>query len=362
MSDQDDATEKTHDPTPHRLEEARKKGDIARSPEVNTALAMLSLLAAAHAFGGSAMSDLAAALQRALAAAVQGQASATAPTAAAFPHVAGRALAGSGLAAVLLFAVPALAVIAGLVVTRAVTFAPDKIVPKLQRLDPVANLGQKFGPTGLVEFARGALKLVLVSVCLAIFGLVRLPDIIAAATLEPAAGTVAFLRLFVEFLALVVAISVPVAVVDLLWQHHDLRRRNRMSRKDILDEMKSTEGDPMLKQQRRQRGQDIATNRMLDKVAEADVVIVNPTHYAVALAWARTRGRAPVCVAKGTDEIALRIRERAEAAGVPLHRDPATARALHATVRLDEEIAPTHYRAVAAAIRFADRVRRSRRR
>jgi flagellar biosynthetic protein FlhB len=100
---------------------------------------------------------------------------------------------------------------------------------------------------------------------------------------------------------------------------------------------------------------------MLDKVAEADVVIVNPTHYAVALTWARTRGRAPVCVAKGTDEIALRIRERATAAGVPIHSDPATARALHAAVRLGDEIAPVHYRAVAAAIRFADRTRAARR-
>jgi flagellar biosynthetic protein FlhB len=360
MSDEDD-TEKTHDPTPHKLEEARKKGDLARSPEVNTALALLAALAGAHAFGGAALSDLAQGLQQALAAAVQGQAAMTDPTAAAFPHVAGRAIAGGGLAATLLFAVPAVAVIAGLVVTRSVSFSHDKLIPKASRLNPITNLGQKFGPTGLVEFARSAFKLVAVSICLGIFGVVRLPDIIAVAALEPGGGTVAFLRLFLDFLAVVVAISVPVAVLDLLWQHYDLRRRNRMSRKDLLDELKSTEGDPMLKQQRRLRGQEIATNRMLDKVAEADVVIVNPTHYAVALSWARTRGRAPVCVAKGTDEIALRIRERAEAAGVPLHRDPPTARALFATVRLDEEIAPDHYRAVAAAIRFADRIRAARR-
>jgi flagellar biosynthetic protein FlhB len=362
MSGEDDAAEKTHDPTPHRLEEARKKGDIARSPEVSSAVAFLALLAGAHAFGSNALSDLALALQQALAAAVQGQVAATSPSAAALPHVAGRAIAGSGPAAALLFAAPAAAVLASLVVTRAVGFVPDKLLPKAERLDPIANLRQKFGLTGLVDFARGALKLVAVSVCLIAFGLVRLPDIIASAALDPGAGTVVFLRLFLEFLAVVVALSVPVAVLDLLWQHHDLRRRNRMSRQEILDEMKSTEGDPMLKQQRRQRGQEIATNRMLDKVAEADVVIVNPTHYAVALTWARMRGRAPVCVAKGTDEIALRIRERAEAAGVPLHRDPTTARALFATVRLDEEIAPAHYRAVAAAIRFADRVRAARRR
>ncbi|MGB8814338.1 MAG: EscU/YscU/HrcU family type III secretion system export apparatus switch protein, partial [Paracoccaceae bacterium] len=119
-----------------------------------------------------------------------------------------------------------------------------------------------------------------------------------------------------------------------------------------------SEGDPHAKAQRRQRGYDIATNKMLADVATADVIVVNPTHYAVALKWDRTAKRAPICVAKGVDEIAARIRERAAEAGVPIHRDPPTARALHASVELGQEIRPEHYRAVAAAVRFAEAMRR----
>jgi flagellar biosynthetic protein FlhB len=117
-----------------------------------------------------------------------------------------------------------------------------------------------------------------------------------------------------------------------------------------------------MRQQRRQRGYDIATNRMMNDVPKADVVIVNPRHVAVALRWDRGAGGAPVCVAKGVDEVALRIRAVAMEAGVPIRQDPPTARALHATVTIGEEIPPAHYRPVAAAIRFADAVRRRARR
>ena len=112
--------------------------------------------------------------------------------------------------------------------------------------------------------------------------------------------------------------------------------------------------------QRRQRGQEIATNRMLQDVGTADVVVVNPTHYAVALKWNRKARGAPICVAKGVDDVAARIRERAAEAGVPIHSDPPTARAIHANVEIGQQIQPEQYRAVAAAIRFAETMRKRR--
>ncbi|MEM1316396.1 MAG: EscU/YscU/HrcU family type III secretion system export apparatus switch protein, partial [Pseudomonadota bacterium] len=136
-------------------------------------------------------------------------------------------------------------------------------------------------------------------------------------------------------------------------------KRLRMSLQEIRDEQKNAEGDPHLKSERRRRGQKIATNRMLLEVNKADVVMVNPTHYAVALTWSRKPGAAPECVAKGVDEVALAIRARAAEAGVPVREDPACARALYATVELGEEIRPEHYRAVAAAIRWAETVRQA---
>ena len=135
-----------------------------------------------------------------------------------------------------------------------------------------------------------------------------------------------------------------------------------MTRQELLDEMKQSDGDPHVKGQRRRRAEAIATQRMLADVPKADVVIVNPTHYAVALRWDRGSGRAPVCVAKGVDEVAARIREAASLAGVPIRSDPPAARALHASVDLGQEILPEHFAAVAAAIRFAETMRAKARR
>jgi len=143
-----------------------------------------------------------------------------------------------------------------------------------------------------------------------------------------------------------------------MWQLFQHQRRNRMSRQELVDENKDSEGDPHTKLQRRQRGQAIAMNQMLTDVGRADVIVVNPTHYAVALKWQRGDRTAPICVAKGVDEIAARIREAGAAAGVPIHSDPPTARALHATVELGAPIRPEHYSAVAAAIRFAEAMRK----
>jgi len=125
----------------------------------------------------------------------------------------------------------------------------------------------------------------------------------------------------------------------------------------MQDEFKDSEGDPHLKAARRQRAVDIAMKQMLAEVPKADVVIVNPTHYAVALKWSRGSGRAPVCVAKGTDEVAARIRTKATEAGVPIWSDPPCARAIHAQVKVGEEIDRSHFAAVAAAIRFAEKMR-----
>ena len=129
-----------------------------------------------------------------------------------------------------------------------------------------------------------------------------------------------------------------------------------------MDELKQSEGDPVMKQQRRQKGVDIATNRMLADVPKADVIVVNPEHYAIALEWSRMPGEAPVCIAKGVDEIAGRIREIAGENDIPIHSDPPTARAIYASVPLGEEILPEHYRPVAAAIRFAEDIRKKARR
>lgn len=356
MSEEDASTDKEYEPTQKRLEDAREKGEIPRSPDLTTAAAYTGFLLALLIFGAEGASRLGV-----MGAEMIGQADRTAPAMAAQGMAqAGALLAEAGLATAPLFAMPAAAVLAMLALQRAVIFTPDKLMPKLSRLSPLAGFWQKFGRQGLFEFAKSFLKLLLVTVILSVLMTQGAGRIVAAVAFEPGIVTAELVRYIILFLAVVCALSGAIGALDYAWQRAEHLRRNRMSRTDLMDEMKGSEGDPHVKAQRRQRAQEIATNRMLLDVAKADVVIVNPTHFAVALRWDRAAGRAPICVAKGVDEVAARIRARAAEAGVPLHRDPPTARMLHATVEIGTEIRPEHYRAVAAAIRFSEAMRKRR--
>lgn len=356
MSGEDDS-EKQHDPSQKRLEDARRKGEIARSPDLTAAAASAGLLLAAAAFGPAALRDAAEAGMTLLAEpdrlAPQMSEGGAAPLA---------GILRAWLTAVSpLFLVPALAALAAILAQNALVVTGEKLLPQLSRLSLIAGVKQRFGRNGLFEFAKSLVKLLLVSALLGFYLAQHGAEILGTLYLSPALAMAALMRMLLQFLMIVVIFSGLIGGIDYLWQRLELLRRNRMSRQDLMEEMKSAEGDPHMKAQRRRRGYDIATNRMLAEVPKADVVVVNPTHYAVALKWARGQRRAPVCLAKGVDEIAQRIRETAIGAGVPLHSDPPTARALYASVKLGEEIRPEHYRAVAAAIRFAEAMRRKRR-
>lgn len=336
--------DREHAPTPKRLETAREKGDLPRSADLAGAAAMAGFTLAALSLGTASLA----------AAGLAGSAF--------LSRLGGPVTFAEPMAMVLplwpFVALPALAVVALLVADRSVVFTGEKLVPRLSRIDPVANAGQKFGIEGLAEFARAIAKVGIVGLLLWWFAATRGTGIVASAALEPRLAVAAMLRLSVEFIGIVAVAGAALGLLDRLWQQHRWIVRNRMSRKDLTDETKESEGDPHIRMERRRKGQEVALNRMMSDVPKADVVIVNPTHYAVALKWDRRARMAPVCVAKGTDEVALRIRAAAAAAGVPLHRDPPTARMIHATVRIGEPIRPEHYREVAAAIRFAERMRR----
>lgn len=354
MSGSSDDEEKQHDPTPKRLQDARKKGEIARSNDLNTAAGYAGLSLIAASVGAATLTGLAAALMT-----LFERADTLAPL---VFGGSGQVLSGGLMAEVLKdiapwFVAPAVAALVSILVQRSLIVAPEKLKPKLSRISPLSNAKNKFGHAGLFEFAKSAVKLTLYAALLAIYLTRRLPQMLASMQLSPAMAMAQMVRMSVEFLLVVVVIAALIGVGDYLWQYFDHIRRNRMSLKEIKDEFKQSEGDPHMKQQRRQKGISLAMNQMLADVPKADVVIVNPTHYAVALKWDRNAPGAPVCVAKGVDEIAARIRELAAGAGIPMHRDPPTARALHATVEIGEEVQPEHYKAVAAAIRFAEAMR-----
>lgn len=346
----DDAAEKSHDPTARKLEEARRKGQVPRSQDMTAAAATGGFLLAATAFGPWSVDRMGTALAQVLDRSDVLAAGGGGIMAGALPVALATALAPW-------LGLPALAAISAILAQRAFTVTGENLMPQLSRISPLSQAREKFGPAGLFEFTKGAVKLVLIGAVLTWFLRVQAERVLGLVRLDAGPIAAELGRLLVGFLTVVLAVSVAIAAADWLWQRYDHLRRNRMSLQDLRDETKESEGDPWLRSERRRRGMDIATNRMLSDVPKADVVIVNPTHYAVALTWSRAPGSAPVCVAKGVDAVAARIREAAAGAGVPIHRDPPTARALHATVDIGHPIRPDDYRAVAAAIRFAERMR-----
>ncbi|WP_171230278.1 flagellar type III secretion system protein FlhB [Ruegeria sp. HKCCA4008] len=355
MSAGDDDSDKSYEPTPQKLLKAREKGEVPKSNDLSVVAAYTGLLIALLTVGQYCVEHMGTGFMVLI---DQSDAFARLLTDGPSHAPVAGVLKSALLPVALLFCLPAAAVLLNLIAQRALIFAPSKLKPKLSRISMISNAKNKFGRGGLFEFAKSTTKLLIYSTCLALFLKANLTEILSASAAPAKSSILLMMNLLFRFLFIVIAIALAIGVVDFLWQYAEHMRKNRMSRKEIMDETKDAEGDPHVKQHRRQRAQEIATNQMLADVPGADVVIVNPTHYTVALKWTRVAGSAPVCVAKGVDEIAATIRSAAGEAGVPIHSDPPTARALHATVDIGQEIAEEHYRPVAAAIRFAEAMRK----
>ncbi len=348
----EDDAEKSHEPSQKKLDDARARGELVRSADLTMAAGYAGFLLAAMTLGPGALLGLGDRAKTYL-----GQVDLMQQNGDNGWGVTGWALAIC-LPILPFFALPGLAALCCLMAQRALVFSGEKLAPKLSRINPMANAGHKFGRSGLFDFGKSVVKLVLVGILLGHFLVRKLPVIMLSVELPAAPVSATLTQMVLEFLILVVLVMGGIGGIDYLWQHFEHMRRNRMTRQEMMDEFKQSEGDPHVKGQRRQRAQAIAMNRMLADVPKADVIIVNPTHYAVALTWNRNSGRAPICLAKGVDEVAARIREVAATAGVPIHSDPPTARALYAHVEIGREIRPDDYAPVAAAIRFGEKMRK----
>jgi flagellar biosynthetic protein FlhB len=354
MSGQDDDTERELEPTQRKLDDARNKGDVPRSAELTTAAVYAGLVLALLVTGRDAVERAGSA-----GATLIGQSERLAPSFLA----AGRAPAAGlltdfALPFLPLFFLPVIAALLSAAGQRSLIFSPDKLMPKLSRLSPIKTFGQKFGREGLFDFGKSFVKMIVICVLVVYLIARHAPDLLLSLHLSPGQSTALLSKILLEFLMLALLITLVFGGLDYGWQFLQHRRRNRMSRQEMVDEHKESDGDPHMKFHRRQRGREIEMNQMLQDVATADVIVVNPTHYAVALKWKRGDKTAPICVAKGVDDIAARIRAKAAEAGIPIHRDPPTARAIHASVEIGAPIRPEHFKAVAAAIRFAEAMRK----
>ncbi len=355
MSDEPDKSEKTEDPSQRKLDEARKKGDVAKSQELTTWFMTLGstllFMIMAPITTGQLMIPLRQIMDHA------GDIDLAGP---AFGHfMNGLAFSILGVALIPLVFL-ALFAIAGNLVQHAPLFSIDPITPKLTRISPMSGAKRLFSSEALFNFLKGVLKISVVSI--ALFAVLwpekdRLETLISG---DVSTLMMVFLELAQKVFGVAIAIVTVIAAADYAYQRWRYWERQKMTVKEVKDEFKQMEGDPHVKQRIRQIRNEKARQRMMQAVPQATVVITNPTHFAVALKYERDM-KAPVCVAKGVDNLALRIRRLAEESEVPVVENPPLARALFKSVDIDGTIPTDHFKAVAEVIGYVMRLNSRRR-
>jgi flagellar biosynthetic protein FlhB len=358
MAEGDDSASRTEEATPRRLEEARKDGDVAKSAELAQVCALAGAFGAVALGGGALARNLADSLLPFIAhpdtIEVHGQAGS---------HVAWQVMQAVAPTLATVLGATMLAGIGGNVIqTGGLLFTTEKLKPDLSKLSPAEGFKRLFGIDGLMNFLRALLKVLLVS-AVAWWVLAphaaELPGLVAVGPL----GVLSYsIDVGKSLMMAVLALLALGAVLDFIWQRQRFMTRMRMTKEELKEDFKQSEGDPHVKARQRQLRMERARKRMIQKVPKATVVVVNPTHYAVALRYEQGQTPAPECVAKGVDAVALKIREVAEEHGVPVIEDPPLARALYANVEVDQIIPQQHYEAVAKIVGFilAGRRRRAR--
>lgn len=248
-------------------------------------------------------------------------------------------------------------VILVLIIQQGIAFSTKKIAPDVKKINPIENIKNKYGAKGMMDFLKDAAKMIFAGMIAAYFMIYFASEYYASSAIGRGQVVDFTLTQILKLILYFGAFQLVLALLDVPLQRYFHAERLKMTREEIKKEVKQSEGDPQLKQQRRERGTQITRGEMMKNVETATVIMVNPEHYAVALKWDPEGNQAPVCVAKGVDHLAARIRDVAQAHHVPIYRDPPTARSLYSLVEIDEEIRQEHFAAVAAAIQYVDRVR-----
>jgi flagellar biosynthesis protein FlhB len=352
MADERDDNEHTEDPTAKRLDEAIKRGDVVRSAEVNNWFLIAGGALALMVLAPPTAASLATTLRGLLANSYHIPADGPALAALA-GRLAKEVLAALSIPLLLL----ALAALVGTVIQHPIVVSLEPLRPRLSRISPVAGMSRLFSKQALANFAKGLAKLALIGTVIAAVLWPQRWTLAALIGVDPAMILPFTRAMSLRMLGSVVAILAVVAAADYLFQYRQWFERQKMSVREMKEEFRQTEGDPAVKGKLRQLRNTRMRKRIMAAVPKASVVITNPTHFAVALRYERGMN-APVCVAKGVDLIARRIREIAKAHDIPIIENPPLARALHGTVEIDQEIPPEHYRAVAEIIGYLMRLRR----
>jgi flagellar biosynthesis protein FlhB len=347
MAEENDGASKTEEPTPRKLEQARAQGDVAKTQDLPSLLTFAAAASVIAVMGGWMSRNLAAAMVPFLADA--GEITVTGESAA---QIGRRALEASAPIILVVVLAAAVAGVAGHLVQTGLMFTPDKLKMDFKKVSPLGGLKRIFGIDGLMNFVKSLAK---VTATAAIAWWVLKPHLKEMENLA-ALEVAAILPLTADILRrlafAIMGLLLVISGADWFWQKQRFMTRMRMSKEELKEDFKQSEGDPHVKARQKQIRQTRARQRMMQAVPGATVVVMNPTHYAVALKYEQGEDEAPLCVAKGLDTLALKIRAIAEEAGVPVIEDPPLARALYAAVDVEEMIPAAHYEAVAKIIGF----------
>jgi flagellar biosynthesis protein FlhB len=349
---EDNDTERTEDPTQKRLDDAHAKGDVAKSQEVNTWFMIAGATLVLSTFSGSLGSGILNPMRNLIANSWMIPTDGPGLLALA-QHIEYALIAAVGVPFLMLM----LAAIAGNMIQHRLVWSSESLKPKLSKISPGAGFKRIFGKQAVANFTKGLFKLIALG---AVMTAVMWPErhrLEAMVRFDPAAIMGATTGMTMHLLGAVVAMLAVVAIADYFFQYRTWYERQKMTLQEMKEEFKQSEGDPHVKGRIRQLRQQRMKKRMMAAVPKASVVITNPTHYSVALAYDRGMA-APVCVAKGVDNIAFKIREVAKEHDIPIVENVPLARSLYATVDIDEEIPVEHYHAVAEVIGFVMRFKR----
>lgn len=348
----EDTDDKTEDPTQKKLDEALEKGDVAKSQEVNTWFIIAGATLVFSTFSGSIGTAMTMPLRNLIA--NSWMIRTDGPGLMQLLQSLGTAVAAAiGVPFLLLM----LAAVTGNMIQHQLVWSGQQLIPKLSKISPAAGFKRLFGKQAVANFLKGLFKLIALG---AVMVMILWPERMrmeAFLRVDPAELLPAITSMVLHLMAAVVAMLAVVAIADYFFQYRSWFERHKMSLQEVKDEFKQSEGDPHVKGRLKQLRAQRARKRMMSQVPKASVIITNPTHFSVALSYDRGMA-APICVAKGTDLVALKIREIAKEHDIPIVENVPLARSLYATVDVDKEIPVEHYHAVAEIIGYVMRLKR----
>ena len=343
----DDSDQRTEAPSQKRLNEAREQGQIALSREVNTWIVLATAAAIVVLVAPHVMTRIAIILRSFIE-----MPDRMATDRGALGHILSEVSTAVGIIVALPLAMLSLAALAGPLLQAGFVISFEPLIPNLSKLSPIAGFSRLFSSRSLIELLKGLVKLAVIGGVMAAAVLPAMSGIGHLVGMEPIAMLGELKALLLRMIGGALGVVTVIAAGDYVFNRFEFMRKMRMTKQEVKEELKQSDGDPMIRGRLRQLRMERARRRMMQAVPKADVVVTNPTHYAVAMKYDPADMAAPVVVAKGADLIALAIRKLAQEHDIAIVESPPLARALYAAVEIDQEIPPEHYRAVAEIISY----------